>query len=320
MAVRISHASLNENGRVSGGVAGDQTGKEVCIRNWYSKPWSVLLRPNSAYADKIATAAEQGANNNNIGYDQNRRNTLNTQARNVGYVLKNIQLKCDCDCSSFATVCAQCAGINPAYSSGNAPTTTTMRARFVETGKFTALTESKYLTSDAYLKRGDILVKPGSHTVIVLDNGSKAGTSTTTNNTTTTKQTNTGIKGVQEWLNTYSANNIAVDGINGNNTKAATVKVLQTEINKQYGRNLDVDGIFGSITKALCPVVKRNAKGNITKSIQARLICLGYSVGSAGLDGDYGTSTETAVKTFQGDKGIERDGQTGKETFAKLFA
>ena len=32
--IRLAHASIDENGKVSGGAAGDQTGKEVCIRSW----------------------------------------------------------------------------------------------------------------------------------------------------------------------------------------------------------------------------------------------------------------------------------------------
>ena len=42
------------------------------------------------------------------------------------------------------------------------------------TGHFTIYTDTKYLGSDEYLKRGDILVKEGSHTAVVLTNGVKA--------------------------------------------------------------------------------------------------------------------------------------------------
>lgn len=41
----------------------------------------------------------------------------------------------------------------------------------VGTGYFEALKDKKYTTKSDYLKRGDILVKAGAHTVIVLDNG-----------------------------------------------------------------------------------------------------------------------------------------------------
>ena len=40
MAVKIGHASIDENGKAAGGKAGDQTGREVCVRDWdwYNKP------------------------------------------------------------------------------------------------------------------------------------------------------------------------------------------------------------------------------------------------------------------------------------------
>ena len=41
---RLVHASLNENGKISGGQSGDQTGKEICIRSYYNKPWKYILR------------------------------------------------------------------------------------------------------------------------------------------------------------------------------------------------------------------------------------------------------------------------------------
>ena len=175
MSVRIGHASIDENGKVSGGIAGDQNGKEVCIRTWYSKPWEFVLRcKNSSIAEQMAVSCEKGCNNAAIGYNQTSRNALYTQAIKANFDLSKITTKCNCDCSSFMGVCAICAGVNPSflYLYSNMCTTSTMKARFSNTGLFDVLTESKYLTSDDYLKRGDILVKSGSHTVMVLDNGS----------------------------------------------------------------------------------------------------------------------------------------------------
>lgn len=40
----IVHASINEKGTATGGKKGDQTGKEFCIRSYYSKPWDYCLR------------------------------------------------------------------------------------------------------------------------------------------------------------------------------------------------------------------------------------------------------------------------------------
>ena len=175
MPILIGHASIDENGKAKGGSAGDQTKKEVCTRNWYSKPWDFVLRcKNAVKAEKMAVACEKGCLNDKIGYDQYQRNTLNMQAKTVNYDLSKINVPCETDCSAFMSVCAQAAGINIPYNSGNAPTTSTMKNDFVSTGEFEVLTDSRYLTSDNYLKRGDILVKSGSHTVMALKEGKKS--------------------------------------------------------------------------------------------------------------------------------------------------
>jgi GH25 family lysozyme M1 (1,4-beta-N-acetylmuramidase) len=51
----------------------------------------------------------------------------------------------------------------------------------MNTGYFDLYTEQEYLTSAKLLRRGDILVSIGSHTVIVLDNGELADVSTKVN-------------------------------------------------------------------------------------------------------------------------------------------
>ena len=173
MSVRIGHASIDENGKASGGAAGDQTGKEVVTRNWYNKPWNVLLRPKSVtVAELSARACEAACANPNIGYDQGGRNTLYAKAKAADFDLSAVGA-CECDCSSLMHVCAIAGGANLEYGS-NGYTTRTMVSAFVKSGDYEKFTDSKYLESDKYLKRGDILVKEGSHTVMVLENGSAA--------------------------------------------------------------------------------------------------------------------------------------------------
>lgn len=180
--MRIAHASIDENKHAKGGQAGNQNGREVCIREWYRKPWTIALRhPDRLVREHIATVAETLASppyNTLIGYDQNERNTFHTVARRLGYDLLefiNAHEPCETDCSAFVTCICLFAGVKQLEYDGNAPTTSTMKSVFKRAG-FNVLTEGKYVDQVDYLSKGDILVKPGSHTVIVLDDGVKYGT------------------------------------------------------------------------------------------------------------------------------------------------
>ncbi len=169
---KIGHSSLDENRKTKGGKAGDQTGREVTTGSWYAKSWSYVLRAKDKnIAERMAKACEDGCANQCIGYDQGQRNTLRTQAKLCGMNLALIKTDCECDCSSFMSVCAECAGVPIPYVGGNAPTTSTMKSAFLNTGYFDLLTDKKFLDSDKYLKRGDILVAVGQHTIMCLEDG-----------------------------------------------------------------------------------------------------------------------------------------------------
>ena len=169
--VKIGQASRDERGRYSGGTAGDQDGKEVAIRGWYNRPWNKLLRAKKAAArEKIAKAMEDACANNNIGYDQGQRTTLYKICRANGFNISAINEPCETDCSALVAVCVNAAGI---YVPGDIYTGNEATA-LMATGEFELLTEPKYLVSDEYVKRGDILLYEFHHTAVVLENGNKA--------------------------------------------------------------------------------------------------------------------------------------------------
>ncbi|MEU9359626.1 peptidoglycan-binding domain-containing protein [Streptomyces sp. NPDC048301] len=58
--------------------------------------------------------------------------------------------------------------------------------------------------------------------------------------------------------------------------------------------------------------------GAKVQEIQALLIFKGYSVGSSGVDGQFGPATESAVKRFQLSRGIVADGIVGPTTWHYL--
>lgn len=175
MAVKIGHASIDENGTIRNGKAGDQTARELCIRDWYNAKWLAVIRPkDGSVAEKIAKAMEQACANEKIGYDQYQRTTLYTAAKAVDWDLSKITTTCECDCSSLVAVCVNAAGVPVSKDiyTGNE------QAALVGTGKFEVLTGSSYTGSSTKLKRGDILLSSG-HTAVVLSNGSKVTTSPT---------------------------------------------------------------------------------------------------------------------------------------------
>ena len=251
MAVKIGHATYDENGKANSGAAGDQTSKEVCTRNWYNKPWTSVIRPkDGAVAEKIAKAMEQACANNNIGYDQYQRTTLYTKAKEAGWDLSKITEKCECDCSSLVAVCVNAAGIAVSKDiyTGN------QKSALSSTGAFEVLTDTKHTGSSTNLKRGDILLGNG-HTAIVLSDGSAA--------TTTTKS-------------------------------EAECKVTVKQLSN-------------------------GSEGKPVKALQILLIGYGYSCGSCGADGDFGSATQRAVVAYQKANGLDDDGVAGPKTWAKLL-
>ena len=165
MSVMIGHASIDERGKARGGQAGDQTGREVCTRSWYNHGWNKVIRPKSEEeAKKIAKAMKAACKNNNIGYDQNQRTTLYELAKAKKWDIAAVDKKCETDCSALVAVCVNAAGIPVSGSiyTGN------QAAALEKTGHFKILTDAKYTKSDKLLKRGDILLREGSHTAIVI--------------------------------------------------------------------------------------------------------------------------------------------------------
>lgn len=182
MSVKIGHASIDESNKAKNGEAGDQTGKEVTVREWYlhKNGWTAMFRAkDSKVAEKIAKAIEQACSNDNIGYDQGQRTTLFEQAEKLNWNISKIKTKCECDCSSLVAVCINAAGIrvNKNMYTGN------QKAILQATGAFNMLTEQKYLIKADNLMRGDILLGQGHTAVVISSYTSAIDTAKSFNNT-----------------------------------------------------------------------------------------------------------------------------------------
>lgn len=126
------------------------------------------------------------------------------------------------------------------------------------------------------------------------------------------------IREVQSWLNNYPFNNISVDGFNGPITKKAIIRAIQHELNIKFGAGLIVDGLWGPKTRNAWRTVRQGAKGNLTRCIQALLICRGYSTN--GFDGDFGAGTADAAVPFQAAATLVKDSLVGRDMISKLVA
>ena len=206
----ISNCGHDENGRYSGGKAGDQTGTEWRVINWYSRPWKCVLRhPNAKVRAMIASMAKAAAVNNKIGYCQSERYTFWEHLKASNYDPAKITVACEADCSSGVGAIVKGAGyrlgdikmqnVSPDIYTGNERTA-------LKSAGFKERTASKYLTSDTYLFAGDILLREGHHTAINLTNGIHAFSSTS-------------IKG-----------KLNIDGVWGQDTTRALQSALNTKM------------------------------------------------------------------------------------------
>lgn len=169
MTVYIGNAVSNEKGRASGGEPGNQTGKELRIQPWYlnKKGWRVFRPKSAEIAEKLVYDMRAACDNMNIGYSQEKRNTLYTAAKPYNFDCALVETPCECDCSSLVRVCICYAGIK--ISNFN---TVSEPQRLLDTGEFIEMEGEEYTDSPNKLKAGDILVtKTKGHTALVLNDG-----------------------------------------------------------------------------------------------------------------------------------------------------
>ena len=281
MAIKICHASIDENKKNSGGNIGDQTSKEVCVRSWYSKPWQYYIEcTDTELANKAADLFTEICSSNLCGYDQSNRLSLyKALVKNKGKV-KGMD-KCETDCSAAISAVYKILGLNIS------PYCTTRNIRYalLATGKFKVYSDSAHIMSDKYAKRGGIYLKEGSHVVMAIENGSAYSSNNVSNTASSTYTKKQFVKDIQRVICAK------VDGIASEETLSKTITVSKTKNNKHA----------------------------IVKSIQKYLNSLGFDCGE--VDGIAGLKFEVAVKAFQKANNCVTDGEITacKTTWKKLL-
>ena len=161
--LKVGSARIDENGNISGGKAGDQTGREVVEESYYSHRlgWYMLRPKEAAVARKIGLAMVEACLNANIGYDQSERYGVINCLKKYGRIAK-INERTEADCSSLVRACCIQAGIQV----GDFNTSSEV-AVLERTGAFQ---KAVIVTNDTKLCQGDILVtRSKGHTVIVTE-------------------------------------------------------------------------------------------------------------------------------------------------------
>lgn len=170
--VKIGSSRIDENGKLSGGVAGDQTGLEVAIEPWYlhSKGWVIIRAKDDAVRERIAQCMEAACANDNIGYNQDGGWDVYDLSKPYGWDCSKISKPCSSDCSNLVRTCIAYAVQKAVQWFSTLNEVVVLSALDI----FEIIADAKYTKTDAYLKRGDILCTcTQGHTVVVLDDGSK---------------------------------------------------------------------------------------------------------------------------------------------------
>ena len=114
--------------------------------------------------------------------------------------------------------------------------------------------------------------------------------------------------------------------IEGNKGEEVNYRALR--VNNRYIRGYCLPDFARKVTteaqkQAVCnvevKVLKKGARNDTVKAMQAILVARGYSCGSAGIDGDFGTATDNALRKYQRDNGLVVDGSCGAATWARLL-
>ena len=164
----------------------------------------------------------------------------------------------------------------------------------------------------------------GSETLKKLDTAYKNADSDKDDGSLRKGATGSAVKNLQTKLKKLGFYNASIDGDYGDTTVAA-VKAFQ----KKY--NLTADGVAGSETLKKLDSAYKNADSNTStdddslrkgatgaavKTLQTNLKKLGFY--TAYVDGSFGSTTESAVKTFQRKYGLTADGVAGSATLKKI--
>lgn len=211
----------------------------------------------------------------------------------------------DYDCSSLVISAWESVGV--AVREAGASYTGNMRGAFLACG-FRDVIGSVDLATGIRLEPGDVLLNYGAHTAMVTGNGRMVAARINEHGQTTggAEGDQTGREICQQAYYNYPWDCVLryqERGETADHSAAADKKVpAQPE----------------TVIRGI-PLVKRGSRGELVRAAQLLLIGRGFPCGTYGADGDFGGATEKAVKAFQDDRDLLKDGQIGDKTWTRLL-
>lgn len=329
---QVVHASINENGTAHGGQTGDQTGKEICVRSYYNKPWTSVLRytgddtpvqPTLQLGSSGAAVTELQKKLNILGYNLSVDGSFGnaTDAAVRDFQSKN-GLSVDGIVGS-ATMAKIDEKVKEAQGGGSTtgewiqdPTTKKWWYRHSD-GSYTKNNWEMidgtwyYFDADGWMCTGWVLVNGKWY--YLQSNGALV------TNAWIDKLYYVGSDGAM-YVNSMTPDGYIVDGSGKWDGRDAWVKRLQTAL-KNAGYNPGtIDGVAGQNTLAACPTLKYGNSGELVTLLQERLHYFFHITVSGGIDGSFGDGTKNAVIVFQSQNGLSADGVVGTNTWRKLLS
>lgn len=176
--IKVGSARIDERGRITGGLAGDQTGKEVSTQDAYiwKGGWDVCIRikdPNKR--NKYIAFIKWACANKHVGYDQNNRLSLYNELKRIGFKnYKNLSKDVETDCSALVTCGLMVVGfnkLNPSCYTGNLEQA--LKHTYPKSFSFfdNGYKYGDHTQISKWWRNGDILLKKGHHVVTVVSGG-----------------------------------------------------------------------------------------------------------------------------------------------------
>ena len=126
------------------------------------------------------------------------------------------------------------------------------------------------------------------------------------------KTTQSAVKAFQK------KNGLKADGICGSDTQAVLLGVGALSATATATPEPTAAPTAAPTFQVPSATVRKGSTGENAKLVQQRLKDLGYLKGK--VDGDFGTSSVTALKSFQTKNGLKADGEAGRDTYKLLFS